>query len=230
MNLDRLLIGTFLVSTILHVAVLSQITSFSLLPSFNKKEAKIEVTYLKQSVPQKKPALNIRPILPKSEPFLKLPAKIMVDNRVPLAYIDKEKLFDREKQLNLHDSMLIKPALVKPDVISIRKKITLPPVDLDKINNPSYVSYYQIVREKIRRAAYQNYTHTDTGEVYLTFVISNDGYLKEVRLVEEKSTAAGYLHEIALKSVKEASPFPDFPKELDYPELSFNVVISFEIE
>ena len=106
----------------------------------------------------------------------------------------------------------------------------MPPVDLDKINNPSYVSYYQIVREKIRRAAYQNYTHTDTGEVYVTFVISNDGYLKASRLVEEKTTAAAYLHDIALKSVKEASPFPNFPKELDYPELSFNVVISFEIE
>jgi len=230
MNLDRILISTILVSTAVHVAVLSQNTSFSLFPSFNKKEEKIEVTYLKQPTPQKKPSLNIRPILPNSEPFLKLPAKITVDSRAPLAYIDKEKMFSREKQLNLRDSSLMKPVSVKPDIISIRKKITLPPVDLDKINNPSYVSYYQIVREKIRRAAYQNYTHTDTGEVYVTFVISNDGYLKASRLVEEKTTAAAYLHDIALKSVKEASPFPNFPKELDYPELSFNVVISFEIE
>ena len=230
MNFDRILIGALLVSAAVHIAVLSQNTSFSLLSPFTKKEEKIEVTYLKHPVPQKKAGLNIRPILPKSEPFLKLPTKITVDNRVPPAYIDKEKMFNREKQLNLRDSTLMKPVSSKPDVISIRKKITLPPVDLDKINNPSYVSYYQIVREKIRRSAYQNYTHTDTGEVYVTFVISNDGYLKESRLVEEKSSAAAYLHEIALKSVKEASPFPNFPKELDYHELSFNVVISFEIE
>ncbi|MFA5275493.1 MAG: energy transducer TonB [Candidatus Omnitrophota bacterium] len=231
MHLERLLIGTLVVSAAAHVAVLSQNTSFSLLPSFAKKETKIEVTYSKPRATQgKRGGLNLRPVLPKDEPFLKLPSKITVDNRVPPAYIDKEKFFNQEKQLNLRDSALMKPVLVKPDVISIRKKITLPPVDLDKINNPSYISYYQIVREKIRRAAYQNYTHADTGEVYVTFVISNDGYLRESRLVAERSTAVGYLRETALRSVKDASPFPNFPKELDYRELSFNVVISFEIE
>ncbi|MGA2774801.1 MAG: energy transducer TonB [Candidatus Omnitrophota bacterium] len=233
MYLERLLIATLVISTAVHIAVLSQNTSFSLSPFFSKKETKIEVTYLKPRViKEKRPSLNIRPVLPnKSEPFLKIPSKITVDNRVPPAYLDKEKFFNQEeKQFNLRDSALMKPALVKLDVISIRKKISLPPVDLDKINNPSYISYYQIVREKIRRAAYQNYIHADTGEVYITFVISNDGYLRESRLVAEKSTAAGYLREIALKSVKDASPFPNFPKELDYRELSFNVVISFEIE
>ena len=104
MNLDRLLIGALLASTAVHLVVLSQNTSFSLLSPFSTKEAKIEVTYLKQPVSQKKSALNIRPILPNSEPFLKLPAKITVDNRMPLAYIDKEKMFNREKQLNLRYS------------------------------------------------------------------------------------------------------------------------------
>jgi TonB family protein len=66
--------------------------------------------------------------------------------------------------------------------------------------------------------------------VYLSFIISTEGYLREVRLVEEKSSFSPYLREIALRSIKEASPFPDFPKELDYPQLTFNVVISFEIE
>jgi outer membrane biosynthesis protein TonB len=48
--------------------------------------------------------------------------------------------------------------------------------------------------------------------------------------VEEKSSADVYLTEIALKSVNDASPFPKFPTELDYFQLSFNVIISFEIE
>ena len=38
-----------------------------------------------------------------------------------------------------------------------------------------------------------------------------------------------YLRDIALRSIK-ASSFPNFPKELDYLQLTFNVVISFEIE
>ena len=123
-----------------------------------------------------------------------------------------------------------KPAFVKPDIIAVKKKITLPPIDLDKINNPSYISYYQIVREKIRRAAYQNYTRAEVGEAYLSFLISSDGSLKAMHLIEEKSSPSVYLKEISLRSIKEASPFPNFPKELDYPQLSFNVVISFEIE
>ena len=123
-----------------------------------------------------------------------------------------------------------KPALAKPETIIIKKKVSLPPVDTAKIDNPLYLNYYQLVREKIRRAAYQNYSSNETGEVYITFIISNDGYLKDVRLVEEKSSANYLLREIALSSVKNASPFPRFPKDLDYPRLSFNVVISFEIE
>jgi TonB family protein len=114
--------------------------------------------------------------------------------------------------------------------MAIKKRISLPAIEMAKIDNPSYISYYQIVREKIRRSAYQNYVHSETGEVYISFIISNDGYILGVHLVEEKTSANDYLKNVALRSVKEASPFPNFPKELDYPQLSFNIIISFEIE
>lgn len=123
-----------------------------------------------------------------------------------------------------------KPQLSKPDVISVKKKIALTPLELNKITNPSYISYYQIVREKIRRCAYQNYTSQDTGEVYISFVIGADGNLTKSKVIDEKSTLNNYLKEIAIKSLQGASAFPTFPKDLDYPELTFNVIISFEIE
>jgi TonB family protein len=125
-----------------------------------------------------------------------------------------------------------KPSLAKPDFIAIKKKISLPPIDMDKtkINNPSYISYYQLVREKIRRSAYQNYTKTETGETYLSFIISRDGSLEDAHVIEERSNQNPYLQATALKSVRESAPFPAFPKDLDYPRLSFNVVISFEVE
>ena len=125
-----------------------------------------------------------------------------------------------------------KPALVKPDFIAIKKKISLPAIDMDKtkVNNPSYISYYQLVREKIRRSAYQNYIRTETGETYVSFIISREGSLEDVHVVEGRSTPSDYLQNTALKSIKESSPFPAFPKDLDYPRLSFNVVISFEVE
>ncbi|MDP2943729.1 MAG: TonB family protein [Candidatus Omnitrophota bacterium] len=123
-----------------------------------------------------------------------------------------------------------KPQLSKPDVIAVKKKIALTPLELNKITNPSYISYYQIVREKIRRCAYQNYTSQDTGEVYISFVIAADGNLTNAKVIDEKSTPNNYLKEIAIKSLQSASAFPAFPKDLDYPELTFNVIISFEIE
>lgn len=112
---------------------------------------------------------------------------------------------------------IARPAFSRPDIIAIKKKITLPEIDAIKIDNPSYISYYQIVREKIRRSAYQNYSRNETGEVYLSFVISRDGYIRGINLVESRTNAGNYLKGIASRSMKEASPFPNFPKELDYP-------------
>lgn len=218
----------FLVSLIAHGVILLQNPNFNSFP-INKKEEKLEVNYIKE--PQKRLEQTKAP-LRKSEPFLKLPTKITAEKRLPPPFLDinKENIFKQNRENSLPTPTFTKPAFVKPDIIAIKKKITLPPIGVDKIKNPSYISYYQLVREKIRRAAYQNYTRADVGEVYLSFIISSDGILKEVRLIEEKSSPSKYLKECALASIKDASPFPDFPKTLDYPQLSFNVVISFEIE
>lgn len=221
---DRLFQISLLISVIAHGVILFQNSNLAIF-SRNKADRNLEVSYVK---PLKEPKAAVQPA--QKEPFLKLPLNITMQKKIPPPFIDKEGIFKDNRALSRRLPAIAKPAFIKPDIIAIKKKITLPPVDLDKINNPSYINYYQIVREKIRRSAYYNYTRTETGEVYISFIISSDGYLKEVRLVEEKSSANQYLREIALRSVKDASPFPNFPKELDYPQLSFNVVISFEIE
>ena len=198
-------------------------------------------------------------LMPKSEPFLKLDSKLIASTRpAPLPYVEQENSSgDTKEPVNrpqsnvsapVHQSRkpqrralvldkqskklaeFSKPAFVNSEIMAIKKKITLPEIEMSKIDNPSYISYYQIVREKIRRSAYQNYTHSVTGEVYASFIISNDGYVKDVRFIEEKTTVNDYLKNIALRSIRDASPFPNFPKELDYPQLSFNIIISFEIE
>lgn len=221
---DRVFQITLLISIITHGVIFFQSSNLSLFSSV-KLTRNLEVSYVK---PLQAP--NPAPQTGKKEPFLKLSLNITMQKNIPPPFIDKEGIFKDNRAMSRRLSAITKPAFTKPDIIAIKKKITLPPVGLEKINNPSYVGYYQIVREKIRRAAYYNYSRTDTGEVYVSFVISSDGYLKEARLVEEKSSANQYLREIAVRSVKDASPFPNFPKELDYPQLSFNVVISFEIE
>ncbi len=210
----RLLQIALLISLSVHAAVIfnSRVLPFIKPPEADKKT---RVSYIKLKNP------------PKEEPS---PKKVKPIKATPPPFIELENIRMESDAARPRSVQFPKPELIKQNINAVRKKITLPPVDMAKIDNPSYVSYYQIVREKIRRSAYQNYTRSETGEVYVTFVISSDGDLRNARLVEEKSSANSYLKSIALSSVKSASPFPSFPKELNYPELSFNVVISFEIE
>lgn len=228
---DRVFVTALVISVLVHGVIMFQNPRFNPFHiNLNKKtEENPEIRYLKKEaqikdVPQKTPR--------KPEPPLKIPPRISASKVPPPPFIDidKEALGRKNRQILNRQPDFNKPAFIKPDVIAVKKKITMPAVDIDKINNPSYLSYYQIVREKVRRAAYQNYTHTDVGEVYLSFVVSRNGFLSDMRLVEEKSSASNYLRDIALRSIREASPFPDFPKDLDYPRLSFNVIISFELE
>jgi TonB family protein len=226
MHSNRAFQVALFISLITHGIILFQNPNLNLFPS-QKTEQKLETSYVKSPQEQKveaktKPATR--------DPILKIPPKITVNKMPPPPFVNKESIFRESKNMVRQNPEFTKPIFIRPDVIAIKKKITLPPIDLDKIDNPSYISYYQIVREKIRRSAYQNYTRQEVGEAYLSFIISNSGYLKEVRLSEEKSSASQYLKDVALRSVKEASPFPNFPPELDYPHLSFNVIISFEIE
>jgi len=218
----------FLASFTVHAVIVVQNPGY-LFFSSAQEDRKIEINYIKQPTIKKQEIGKANPPQ-KREPLLNLSAKLNLEKRNPPPFVERDAISKSNMQDARKEFILERPALIKPDIIAIKKKITLPAVDMGKIGNPSYISYYQIVREKIRRAAYQNYNRNDTGEVYITFIISSAGYLKDVRLVEEKSQGAPYLKDVALASVKNASPFPKFPKELDYSQLSFNVVISFEVE
>jgi TonB family protein len=225
---NRALGVTFLISFGVHAAIVAQNPGYLFFSSPREKSRNIEISYIKKPAVKKQEQRKTMPM--KNEPLLDLSSRVSMNKRNPPPFIDRDASSKSNLQAVRKELPFERPALIKPDIIAIKKKITLPAVDLGKIGSPSYISYYQIVREKIRRAAYQNYNRNDTGEVYITFIISSAGYLKDVRLIEEKSVAAEYLKVIALNSVKNASPFPNFPKELDYPQLSFNVVISFEVE
>lgn len=218
---------TFILSLVAHGVILYHNPNFNLhiAPAAQKKQ-NLEVSYIERTTEIEKYRKASQP----KQEFLKLPPQVTANKTNPPPFIDKEAIFKKSRESVSQKYTFVKPAFIKPDIIAIKKKITLPPIDLDKIDNPAYINYYQMVREKIRRAAYQNYSRMETGEVYLSFVILSDGSLKETRLLEEKSSSSPYLREVALRSIKEAAPFPNFPKELDYPHLSFGVVISFEIE
>ncbi|MBN1913251.1 MAG: TonB C-terminal domain-containing protein [Candidatus Omnitrophica bacterium] len=228
MRSDKVFQIALFISVVAHGVIFLQNPELNIF-SRNNKEKDTEVNYIKS---RQAPLTQTRLEVTKKEELSRLTTRINADKKIPPPFIDvdKENIRLKSKEMAVKKITFDKPALAKPDIISIKKKITLPVFEPNKINNPSYISYYQIVREKIRRSAYQNYARTETGEVYLSFVIFSDGSLKELKLSEEKSAASPYLREVASRSINEASPFPAFPEELDYPQLSFNIVISFEIE
>lgn len=217
-----------IISLCLHSIILFQRPYFS----FFKKEAprkNVEIFYLNKPDTSRLDSSHKRPAgNKKNEVLRKLPPADIAAKKKQTPFIDKKTIRGRENLLKA--PLLTKSYSVKPEIVSVQKKISFFSVDKDKAHNPTYTSYYQVVREKIKHAAYQEYTRTEMGEVYLSFVISSDGDLKQKRIVDEKSSFSPYLREIALKSLKNAVPFPKFPKELDYPQLSFNVIVSFEIE
>lgn len=192
--------------------------------NLNQKIEKKEVQYIKELLENKS---DLRK---ENEPFFKIPEKITLNKSSLPNFIDKEKInLSKNKDLSGRFD-LARPVFEKPEVIAVKKKIVLSASGPEKIDSPSYATHSQVVREKIRRALYQNYNSMETGEVYLSFVLNKDGRLKDVHFLEEKSSKSEYLREIALRSVRYASPFPPFPKELDYDQLSFTVIISFEID
>lgn len=147
---DRAFQIAFLISVITHGIIFFQNPNLNLnISPKNKKEQNLEVSYIKPSFEIKERPKTAEP---KKEPLLKLPSKITVVKTAPPPFIDKENIFKKSKEIISKESIFNKPAFIKPDVIAIKKKITLPPIDIDKVNNPTYISYYKIVREKIRRA------------------------------------------------------------------------------
>lgn len=96
-------------------------------------------------------------------------------------------------------------------------------------SSKDYINYFQFLREKIRQRLRANYTYYDKeGDISLAFILESDGSLSAIEIIDAASAPDKELKAIAIESVKEAAPFPGFPKALPYPKLSFNLDISFK--
>jgi len=96
-------------------------------------------------------------------------------------------------------------------------------------NQPSYINYFESVREKIKTIAKRNCPgYFRNSEVLLNFVVLSNGRLKQAKILEDSTNAGNRLRNIAIRSIREASPFSSFPEDIDLPELEFKLVISFQ--
>ncbi len=200
-------------STVIHAAVLMVLPAQML--KIPPAPRTIEVAYQRTAAPAQAPDLEDLRRIAQKQPYLPQPPKTMVPLRDKVVS-DVIKL--DEKPRDRQDG-------------PPQKTVSLPSIPGETFKMPEYKSYYQIIRERIRKTAYFYYTKLEQGEVFLTFVLNSDGTIKDVAVNPDKSTQSPYLTDLALRSVKEAGPYPEFPEKLKKnSELSFNVIIAFEFK
>ena len=223
MFLDKTLRITLLISVLFHATTFLPLAHFKNL-SVQKKVPALEVTYLApRKISSKEPSAKNKPrrLVKQTN---KKDAAMKPQVKTARALKGQDRLLKRKEDKPLKSRL----APLKPT--SQYAKIEIPP-ELPKEKEALYLSYYQSIRQKIRTFVVENYPRfIACGEVCLYFILSSNGRLKEINVVEERSNPNRLLREIAEKSLRDASPFSPFPKDLEQPQLSFNVIISFELE
>lgn len=161
----------------------------------------------------------------KIEKIKAMPKELIKNVHQPkaLPYVEKvmDKLIEKRKL-----STLKKPHFLERGL----KEIILSeaPQDKNLKENPAYMEYYRLVREKVRASTFHNYDSNRQGEIFASFMVLKDGTLKNIE-VNPKAAASKTLRKIALKSIKNAAPFPAFPQELkSYHYLRFVIPIYFK--
>ncbi len=90
----------------------------------------------------------------------------------------------------------------------------------------TYISYYKLINERLQRSVIYPANFAN-GEVEVSFILSADGNLRHLEVINQTTQVNHSLRETALQIVRNASPFPPFPASLQKQQLTFNVVICF---
>ncbi len=147
-----------------------------------------------------------------------------INHKKPLPY--QEDMLDRLLTPGRSRPTLAKTPQINQKIKTISLSNLTNEQELEK--SPAYMEYYRLIREAIRRKAYQNYNGKWQGKVYLSFSIAKNGSLQKVEFAPQ-SAAETTLRQIAFNSLKDSSPFPPFPDELsDYSNLQFDISIYFK--
>jgi len=208
--MNRSFKGAVVASTVLHSLIFIPFLNIAILPLDKKPEKDMVVDYV----------------------VIREPAKIEARKMtVSIKSIETPKM-------ELNKVVDVKP-VAAPKPAEVKKKSAVKEKADEKIakkeaqikTTKDYVGYYQFIREKIRQRLKYNYRdYRREGDVRLVFTLDSRGAMKEVNIDERSSVNDRVLRDIAIMSIKDASPFPSFPKALSLPKMSFDVVVSFRKE
>lgn len=98
-------------------------------------------------------------------------------------------------------------------------------------NFPEYQDYYYEIGRRIKRTA-QDITkpfRDEKGQVSISFILTAEGQLVRSQIDPFETFASEFLQRIALKTLDRASPFPPFPEELSDQQMTFNLILDFDL-
>ena len=239
MNSDRIFWVCIVISLGVHAA------AFWGLPGISKDIKKspernilVEVTYLSQDIQKVKVDKTlIKPVSKKTvveKKEIKIPKKIPPEVKKDAALLSKPKKIEVKK----NEAQLVKvekdkPKPEKKTEPEEKKDDRVYEVDLQKISDSDeFIDYYEAIRAKIKQVVIyppEASSRGLEGLAGLRFCINRHGELIEAELIH--SARHNSLDWAALRSIKEAAPFPPFPEELKrkFDKLSFNTEVFFQL-
>ena len=213
--MDITLRGAFIISAIIHAGIFAPFYNQHLLRQELEKKNTVVVDYIVLKEIATAIATNKEVVLKRPEtPRIDIQKEIQVkaDSRKSAK---SSKLKDKIKS---HKRDAVKDSSNEAAKKEARLK-----------ESKDYVNYYQLIREKIRSRLKDNYRYySREGEVYLSFVLTQNGSLLSYAIDRSKSTQDEVLLHITATSLKAISPFPALPRSLSVSKMSFNIVISFK--
>ncbi len=225
-----------ILSVIFHAIAAANWPFYGRLFSVKDQFKEIEITYVKVNEPPaaapKKPEGAVRKSLP--QPESAQPAKIVSEElpkagqpKKPEAAVQKKDIAAEKK-----DETIIEKKLVpeKRAAVTIKQPVAVKTATTASVGLSGLrlvpPSYAHTVRSRI----IENLDSDDPGEegdVFVKFVITLNGELKDINIEDEKSSKDSALRRMAFDAVRDSSPFPRFPKDVLAPEITFTCQISF---
>lgn len=196
--------NALIVSTAIHAVAIAPLCNTAFLMHPAKKEMVVDYVIIKEIFKAKIPVMDSELKVPET-PKVELKPKVEAAPapRAPTGKTDTKK--DAAQELAQ------KQAQVK--------------------TTKDYINYYQLLREKIRQKVKRSYRNSySEGEIRLNFILNANGSLASCDIDRASSSSDSKLAELAVSSVRQASPFPPFPKGLSVPTMNFSVTVVFNKE
>jgi outer membrane biosynthesis protein TonB len=226
---NRFFYSAILISLALHLAVISFL-SYEREKILPKRKKTAEITYQKIKVTQSKPKpIERKPIkIEQKEESVKKEVEVLAHK--PMDFNPMQPDGVKAPSRLIKDLDMEKKVMSGPENFMKERKIEVPMLKIEKITNQKYLGYNDRLHQRIQQRANEIVENikTHAGDVYLTFVLKSDGTLLQTKIIEERSNADNYLKQLSLRIINESGPFAPFPKDLTYPELTFNIIISFK--